>query len=557
MQKLFRFFLAAVLLLGLTPPQPVSAQSPNASRLEALNYAQWQVFIQSAPSTSGSGTSFTVSPGLVNTAGGQSFIPFNIFVPVTINPGFANSETLTPTAVSGCGSSVVSPASCTLTFTTSNVHGAGEPIISGTFGLAEAAYAAFQSGGGLVSAGANWSMRGGTSAMINALVPFPAVAVEDSRSGVPQFWTPQPSAVTAITAPIALVAQAACDSTHYFCSDATVAGSASWGGSVYGCIAFVDIMGNESACSPTSTVFTSVASKAIDIGFAGGKGPAATAGAVGYTIYLSLSGGTYALAYQIPITGAVCTLTTLETVTPACAVTNSIYGQTGSNAQFTGYPVNTSPGKCVALGIITLLAQGCEGGARISYAYAPGSHIGLPAMASSFLPFGTNSSTATTVPTVLGSLWVPQGFLNYIGKSVRISGKIALSQPGSTSENFGLVYDAPVSDALSVPVQLCNWTETATGPAGSQVLYFSCTLTTNATGATGTVAAAGFLSTNLAAATTAGNVYNTPDTATAVSATANLAGTAGFSHRISFICVPVGSTQTSSTLLAMNLEVLN
>src|SRR5205807_2897973 len=122
-------------------------------------------------------------------------------------------------------------------------------------------------------------------------------------------------------------------------------GSASWGGTVFGCVTYVDIMGNEGPCSATAS-FTSVASKAIDI-----ASPAAATGAVGWIPYLSLSAGSYAQAYQIPVTSTVCTLTTLETVIPACALANTAYGQAtstfGVNALFNGgaqiasYPVNT------------------------------------------------------------------------------------------------------------------------------------------------------------------------------------------------------------------------
>jgi hypothetical protein len=67
----------------------------------------------------------------------------------------------------------------------------------------------------------------------------------------------------------------------------------------------VDIAGNEGPCSATAS-FTNVTVKAIDVGT-----PAAATGAVGYTIYLSLSGGTYAQAFQVPITSSICTMTTL------------------------------------------------------------------------------------------------------------------------------------------------------------------------------------------------------------------------------------------------------
>src|SRR5208282_1108159 len=119
--------------------------------------------------------------------------------------------------------------------------------------------------------------------------------------------------------------QLACDASHQLCSDATVAGSASWGGAIHVCWAYVDIMGNEGPCSADAT-WTSAASKAIDMGI-----PGASAGAVGAIPYLSLSGGSYIQAYSIPSLASYCTVTTLELTTPACAVKNTTYGQAASS----------------------------------------------------------------------------------------------------------------------------------------------------------------------------------------------------------------------------------
>ena len=191
--------------------------------------------------------------------------------------------------------------------------------------------------------------------------------------------------------------------THYFCSDATATGSASWGSSVYGCISYVDIYGNEGPCSPTSTVFTSVASKQIDVGFAGGTGPLASAGAVGYTVYLSLSGGTYAAAYKMPLTSANCALTTLETVIPACKVTNATYGQTGVNAVFGGtqYPVVTSQLWMGVGGTSSTTDTVGNSNARTTYAYAPSNHAALLGVVSSSQAFG--GATAPALNLISGN----------------------------------------------------------------------------------------------------------------------------------------------------------
>lgn len=126
------------------------------------------------------------------------------------------------------------------------------------------------------------------------------------RPGQPPYWNVGPSTNSFIATPATLTAQAACDATHTFCSDASVVGTWPASGTLFGCITYVDILGNESACSATAS-FTNVTVKAIDVGT-----PAASPGAVGYAIYLSLSGGTYAQAFRVPITSSICTVTTLD-----------------------------------------------------------------------------------------------------------------------------------------------------------------------------------------------------------------------------------------------------
>jgi hypothetical protein len=58
---------------------------------------------------------------------------------------------------------------------------------------------------------------------------------------------------------------------------------------------------------------------------------------VGYVVGVGL---TYATAYWFPMTSTYCTLTTIETTTPACALTNTAYGQVGVNA-FIPKPLTT------------------------------------------------------------------------------------------------------------------------------------------------------------------------------------------------------------------------
>jgi len=335
MKKYLAIALSIVLAFGVLGLGTVNAQQPSPlSRVNGMFYASayatWHSTIISGNTATGSGTSITVTPPTamqdgtvldVHIAWSSVFLlaPF-------VNDGNAETATsMTAISYGNCPAGNLgiggTPICATLTGTFANTHGQSALVYDGTFGLTSAAAAAAASGGGKVVVDSAWTLLGGTNAMLNALaVVYPTISILDLRNGMPRLWngTPTGLALAAPTLPAVNIAgQLACDSTHQMCSDATVAGSASWGGAVYACWTYVDIYGNEGPCSATTT-WTSAASKAIDLGI-----PAASPGAVGAVPYLSLSGGTYILAYQIPVTSTVCTMTTLETITPACAVTNT------------------------------------------------------------------------------------------------------------------------------------------------------------------------------------------------------------------------------------------
>jgi hypothetical protein len=263
-----------------------------------LDYGKWQMVIY-ASVASGAQTVQVSYPGSTTNTGpqtactftavnGRTFSPLAVGTPVSIND--VNSETVTPTAVSNTATG------CSFTATLSNAHGAGVVVSSGSFGLQESIQDAFTMGGGTVMVDPFWTAAGGTDALLSAALPYTSVAIKDTRKGAEQNWNSAPSTTSLLAAPTTLTSQAACDTTHTFCSDATVVGSASWGGTVHGCITLVDINGNESPCSADAS-FTSVASKAIDIGAPASRSD----NVVGWKPYLSVSGGSYVLSYSLPL----------------------------------------------------------------------------------------------------------------------------------------------------------------------------------------------------------------------------------------------------------------
>jgi hypothetical protein len=567
-----KFIATLVFTLALVIPTraqqiPYAGQSRLSNLFVGANFGKWQGRVAAGGSTIAGAYTITVaSPYAVNSAA-ASFQPYYTTARLKVGVG-ATQETVTPTTVSGCG---VSNAilTCNITATFANAHGLGTLVQSGSGGLDEALNIARTNGGGVVLVDNNTSI---TNANINtSTAVFPNVVIESMINGTIRPWTQTPTglALAAPTLPaINIAGQAACDATHQMCSDATVAGSASWGGTVFACWTYVDIMGNEGPCS-ASTSWTSVASKAIDLGI-----PAASPGAVGAVPYLSLSGGSYALAYQIPVTASVCTMTTLETITPACAVANTTFGQAGSTfgagglftsggAQITTFPVNTSMvAPVLATTAVTLAAQHPMTNSSVTYAYAPSNRDGGCGFSSANMvqysaAGGINGSSATTVPNPIASWTVPAGCFNFVGAEFRVTGKWTYTDGGDSSTHLIVAWDSNVTDTASVPTPLCDVLDTATGTAAAYNGTFTCTVRTLTTAvAAGTGGAAmvnGYATQNLAAGATT-LVRNGADIAVAKSAAINLFSNA----RIVVWFEGIGATNNpGAQALEASLEVLN
>ena len=572
------FGVLAALLLGVTYfgqsnlQQGVSPLSHVGGKFYASAYNTWQAKIKTGNSATGSGNTITIS-GPTPLQDGTFVAPQVLFNPSALSPitiADNNAETVTPTGISFAACNEEFGQTCTtITGNFSSLHGGGAIVVSGTYGLGEAinhasAIAGVGNGyGGVVVVDPTWTSLGGTSSTISGLSVFnAAISIEDDRAGPSRFWSVTPTGA-ALGVPTTLTAQAACDATHQFCSDATVAGSASWGGALYGCVAYVDIAGNEGPCSLTSTVFTSVASKAIDI-----ASPAASTGAVGWVPYLSLSGGTYAQAYQLPVTSALCTLTTLETVTPACAVANSTYNQatstfgagglfTKGGAQFTGYPLNTSM-HFTKLASVAMTAASLTpvSNSSVSYAFAPSNRVGACAGISSanVVNYAAAGSSATTIPNAIATWTVPASCFNYVGAEFRVSGKFTFTDGGDSSTEVRVGWDSALADSTTIPTTLCSMVDTATGTGAAYNGTYFCTIKTATTGTTGTALVNGYANLKLAAGATT-LVRDTTDVAVAPSAaTVNWTAPA----RIVVYFIGTGATNNPGAQgLAATLEVLN
>ncbi len=565
MRKVLRGLLMAVLALG-TVPAPMMAQQATAyagqarfgSFFPALNYGKW-VARASAGSFSAGTYSITIQgPGFVTSPTGTPFIPFNVNAPLLVGIGAAQ-ETVTPTAVSGCALVAAPQAVCTITATYANAHGPGTQISSASVGVQEAINVAWGNGGGQVTIDQAWYSAGGTTTILQAAVPYWNVSIIDQSNGVTRNWNPTPTGA-ALAVPTTLTSQAACDATHQFCSDATVAGSASWGGTVFGAVAYMDCFGNEGPPSLTAS-FTSVASKAIDI-----ASPAASTGACGWVPYLSLSGGTYAQAYQIPPTSSVCTLSVLTPV-PSCAITNTTYGTTASifgagglftkgGAQITGFPVNTGQHFTqLASTVQTTVSWTPVSNSSVSYSYAPSNRVGACGSSSANVAkYAASASSTTGIPMAVATWTIPAGCFNYIGAEFRVSGKFTYTDGGAANTQVVHVsWDAAGTNTTTVPTDMCVIQTAATVVGAAQNVTYSCSVRVATTGASGTVLANGFMNRSLAAGQTT-LVGTGLDTGVAPSAAINLTAPA----RITVQFTNTGSTSNPGAQgLAASLEVLN
>jgi hypothetical protein len=440
--------IIAALVLMFCSALPAFGQAPGGDKESALssvagvkvavNYNFSPLRIATGPVAAASPASFQLTYGYVKLADGRTIAPFFVGDIVKIGEG-STAENVTLTAVTSCGINAPQ-GSCVIAGNTVNAHGQGDVVASGSMGLDEAIYDSSLFGGGLVVIDPVWASQGGTSAMITAAQVFPAVAVDDKRSYAEQYWVPQGS-VTVLGTPTTLTAVTALPS-------ATPVGAFGTG-TYHMCIAYVDVMGQEGTCSADFS----------QAGLATGSfifsPPAASAGAVGYTIYIGLTGGGVTnLDYKVPlvtqptvigaypVSNGVCTLTTVELTTPACAVTNTNYGQTGATATVTVITLATSPINPQNTIVSTTSIYVPNPGGRTAYLYVPGSHIGTPGLPAGSLAFPLTTAEVTVVPDVAGTINLPPGFMNYVGRTLELCGEITATATAATIVDVQFQWDS-------------------------------------------------------------------------------------------------------------------
>ena len=115
----------------------------------ASAFANWKMQISQGPVLAASPATFNLATGSFTLQDGTEIsIPFTVGAPITIGNGAAQ-ETVNVTAFNGTGTGAAY-GQATVSANTSNTHGSGEPIISGSAGLCEACALCASQGGGIV-----------------------------------------------------------------------------------------------------------------------------------------------------------------------------------------------------------------------------------------------------------------------------------------------------------------------------------------------------------------------------------------------------------------------
>lgn len=485
-KQVLSFLCAFALLISVAPPMeaqqnPPSNQSYVGGKFVARNYNYPGVRIFSGNNASGVAT-ITLSSGSVTLRDGRTIVPFSAggfntlgaagplpAIPIMVGAG-AVQETVTPTAVSGCY--VGAPqGSCSITASFTYAHGQGEVVTSGSYGIQEAVNDAGSFGGGVVSVDSSENQVAGGSQTVTkamaAALPVAGVSLEDDRTGPPTFWNALAGATT-LAAPTTLTSS----TVGFAINGANATGGLYIGADTYyTCIAYVDIMGQEGPCSATFSGMTAGTGSTNQIGF---SAPAASPGAVGYTVYISLLSGSYNLSYKVPLvsqpsavgvypaSNGVCTLTTVELATPACAVANTTYNQTGSAAIVSALTLNTSPITPQNTVVSTTSVYVPNAGGRTTYTYTPTSNVGVSTVPSAWLPFAIGTATATVVPDVVGTVNIPPGYMNVLGRKIEICGDLTTTATAATIVDIQFQWDSMGQNTAGKGVLIGDMTATPT-----------------------------------------------------------------------------------------------
>jgi hypothetical protein len=523
-----KLFSVLVILSFLAVPALAQNQSQIArasGRFYANAFNTWNAKLTQGFTGIGAQGGTVYGGGAVSLKDGTIIYPFNTNAPLLWDAGQAGQENLTTVGVAGCSSySTVEPSTCVVAAVFANPHGRGALLKSGTFGLQEAINFAYAKGGGVVVIDRAWTNDGGTDAIIAAAAGYYNVVLEDLRGPVPQYKVLSPATLVNLATP----------ATRSAVVDATEVRSATTAGTFaaapqFVCVTYVDPLGGESPCSGSYNFTPADALHGIYF-----ASPAAATGAVGWRAYAGITGVN--TQYRLPISASTCTLSTLVGAYPACAI--------GSAATFTTPTTATDLAPGYTANTYRPVPQ-----SHSIMAYAPVNAMPLGPVQTQYGPFAATAAVAATQPSVLGTARLPDGFLNTIGKTIRVSGQITYTAVNTATPNFTVAIGP--SFTTGTPTNMCVFANTTALGAAVYNAQFSCTMTVNAVGAAGTIMAGGTLVNQLAGGTTTGS------TATAQTTAAVTADIQTYNNSIYIFEIFTTAGANPTQLLNLHVESLN
>ena len=473
--------------------------------------------VVSGSTATSSSYTITVAGGYSNTPDGVNFVPFATNASILIGEG-SQAETVTPSAVSVTTPLSYGTTTATATFT--YAHGLGDNVRSGTVGLQEALNFVSGYGGGNVIIDARWVQYGGTQAMINAaVIPLNVGIIDSTKSFIVPVLN-APSSLTQISVPTALTTAT---STYGMITTATTGGSIPASSTYRLAVTYVDIFGGETTISTDSASTSTIASGATSTNTITVTSPAASTGAVGYRVYMSAASGAAASEILYPVGNSAITGTTstLGSVVPSFAI---------------GTPVT-----------ITAIITGTATVPSVNTAYAAAAIESFAPVVRSYPPFPSLASIAAAATGTLGTINIPAGYLNAIGRTFRLKGMFYAttnSTPGTLTLKIGV---ASIPGVTSItPFSVVSGTTTASAVVSG---IFEAVFTTASTGTSGTLEVHGSVLYNLA-----GTVVSsaTQDIIVAVSSTVDL--TKQDQIQIQLLCTTTATTTTQ--LRQLTFEVI-
>jgi hypothetical protein len=437
-----------------------------------INPAVAPLLAINGPAATGAGT-LTLAYGYFTTQDGTVVnYPLNTNAPITV--GLTQPETVTPSAVSNSTPGIYGSPTVTATSFT-YLHGNGDEIRSGTVGLQEAInYCYNVYGGGTVFVDARWAMFGGTSAMIASVVVPPNVTIADIRNGLYATASNTFGSVSQLAAPTAVSTSAA---TYGLLTAGTTGGSIPASGTYRLALTYVDAFGGETSISTDTNSLATIAVSAGSTNTISLTSPAALTGAVGYRVYMTAAGGASLSEILYPVGNAAIT------GTAASAATLGAYGLPSFAI---GTPVT-----------ITAIITGTAKIPAANTAYASGTISTVPAPVASYPPFAALGTIAAAATGTLGSVNLPAGFLNTLGKTIRVKGMYYVTTNGTG----GTVTTELILSSIVGVTSIMPFTVVSPSIGGSVLTVnglFEALFVTAATGTSGTLECHGFVAYNVA-----------------------------------------------------------